>query len=98
MPRKPSAAKMAQAYRDMWNTPNGHLVLSDLLVRSGVLLPARDHEGRDLADPIAIAIAEGQRRVGLHIVDQVTSKPADFVEVSREAFNTIEHYWKDNIH
>jgi hypothetical protein len=96
--RRPSAAKLAQAYRDLWNSELGHLVLSDLLVRSGALLPARDAEGKDLIEPIGIAIHEGQRRIGLHIMDQLTTKPSDFVETSRQAFDAVEHYWKEQMH
>lgn len=68
------------------------------MVRSGVLLAARDAEGRDLVDPVAIAIHEGQRRIGLHIMDQLTTKPSDFVDVSKQAFDAIEHYWKGDVH
>ena len=94
--RKPSGKRMAQYYRDLWESEAGRHVLADLMTRSGVLSPARSLEGEDITDHGGLAMAEGMRRVGLHIVDQLTAKPSDFVDVSRDAFDVIGHYYNTN--
>lgn len=96
MPRQISEKRLAQYYKDVFATTEGQHVLADLMFRSGVLGPLQVSQNGMLADPvdpIALAILEGQRRMGLHIANTLNLKPTDFVDLSRNSLETMEGYF-----
>lgn len=59
------AEALAAAYRTVFASHEGELVLSDLIRRSGIL------GAMQTTDPHEALIREGERRMGLHIFRQV---------------------------
>jgi len=55
-------------YRATFATESGQVVLADLLRKCGVLLPSPNDE------------TEGARKIGLHIIDQITREPVELVQ------------------
>ena len=62
-------ALLSDDYREVFRTPAGQRVLADILRRSRVLDTVFD------ANPTVAAYGEGQRRVGLEIVELINADP-----------------------
>lgn len=90
--------KIAADFQNVWDSPSGRRVLAHLMERSGVIgnlahtLP--DGTTVDITDPTALAIAEGQRRMGVYIARQLAAKPGDFIDVVRDTQDSVIDIFK----
>lgn len=61
--------ELAKSYRRVFGTDDGQAVLADLLRRSGVMLSSYQPDTHETA------FREGQRRLGLYLIEMVTQHP-----------------------
>lgn len=78
MPRKVAKAVLARAYRDVFGTPEGKMVLADIMGHCGVYRPVIPTDGTTMA------FCEGQRNVALMITTYLAYKPSDFVDHAKQ--------------
>lgn len=92
---QPSNKKIAAAFKTLWDMPEGRLALGYLIGRSGVMMPFMEpsNDGGKpytVTDPVAMGICEGERRMGLEIARLLSSKPEDFVDLSKQIRDVFE--------
>ena len=61
-----------QAYKRLFSTDDGILVMQDLMIRSGFL-----HSGHVPGDPYSSANNEGKRELFIYIMNKVQASPED---------------------
>ena len=76
---------IAMAYRQVYATSAGRLVIQDLLIESGVL-----KVGHDPADPQAVTWADGRRSLGLHIMERLRFSEAELMKLAQERIDQEE--------
>lgn len=64
-------AALQRAYHIAFSTPDGQIVLRDLMAASGFRVPLADADGT----PTGLAIAEGKRRLFLRIISLLELPP-----------------------
>lgn len=74
--------ELAQAYRDMWENPQGRLVMRDILNRAGVLEEA-DHS----CEPDERSVRAGKRLIAIHIFERMRWSNMKLMELAREQDN-----------
>lgn len=76
--------KLAAAYRTVFDSPEGKTVLADLMKLCCVLDPAAGLDGMGAIDSHRLALNEGARNVGLHIMKRMGVKPEHFVKTAHD--------------
>lgn len=75
--RRGRPAKIASDFQTVWDSASGRRVLAHLMERAGMLAPLQgqtpDGHMVDLDNPTALAIAEGQRRMGVYIAQMIAA-------------------------
>ena len=88
---RPEAA-LSAAWQSVWQTPEGRLAISELLVATNV------YSEINATDPVQLAIAVGERNMGARVARFIGLKPESYVEDAREVTDTvgrfIEQDWK----
>ena len=79
----PTKQQIAQAYRDVFGTPHGQLVLADIMAQCKVYAPIVPGEMCDFE--------LGQRNVALMIASHMAYKPSEFVQRATQHNRTLEH-------
>lgn len=90
-PRAQTEALIARAYQDMWQSPVGRQVLSDLLLACHIFQPSFAPDDR------TTAFNEGERNIGLRIARYLDLQPQEIVETWRQA-NDATTNWYDQSH
>jgi hypothetical protein len=67
------------AYKTMWDHPQGHMVLTDLLRESGVLTV-----GHVQGDPHAAIWHDGRRSAGLHIIHRLRWSEGEMMQLAMQ--------------
>lgn len=84
-------AKIAEAYRDLWQTPQGRVVLGDLLMSCHVFEPSF------APDALSTAFREGERNIGLRIARYLDMQPQAFAQAYGEAYDALTNvYYQQN--
>jgi hypothetical protein len=76
--------RLAQAWRDVWETPQGRFALSHLLLEMNLFSPL------ELDNPTTLAIATGQRNVAARIARLINLKPDEYPQVSGEVYRMVD--------
>lgn len=71
--RGQGAAKVAQAWRDVWESPQGRVAISELMVALNT------YSEINPTDPMQAGIAIGERNVACRIARWIGRKPEEFV-------------------
>jgi len=69
-----NAEELSQAYKSVFNTPEGKLVLQDLKNRCYFYIPTYEH-------PKNSDVGEGQRNVVMNIESQINYEPSEEEEL-----------------
>ena len=72
--RKPSKAKVAQAWKDFYNTPEGRAAVGALMSRAGVYSPIV------ATDAFMAGVAIGERNMASFLAGLIGLKPEDYVD------------------
>lgn len=70
---------LASAYDDLYRTPQGKMVIDDLLKRTGLL-----EVSHVIGDPASTSYRDGRRSIGLEIIDAMRWTEGKLVELSKE--------------
>jgi hypothetical protein len=73
MPRKPSQAKVATAWRDIYNTPEGRMAIGALMARAGVYSPIA------AGDAFTAGVAVGERNLAAWLAEIIGLRPDEYV-------------------
>jgi len=85
-PRRKKEDQLADAWRAIWQTPHGKLVISELMVSSNVYSEIQTN------DPVQLALAVGERNVGARVARWIGLKPENYAEDAREAVDTVGRF------
>lgn len=85
-------ARMAQHYRDTFETDSGRHVLADLMTFCNAYNPieARDPSGR--IDPYLMAMREGERNMAMRIAQMLAYRPDQFPELSTDNMDLLNSF------
>ena len=72
--RKPSKAKVAEYWRDFYNTPEGRAAVGALMARAGV------YSAITATDPVQAGIAIGERNMAAWLADLIGFRAEEFVD------------------
>lgn len=91
-PRKPNAEqRLAAHWQAVWGTPEGRLAISHLLLEQNLYSPVVS------TDPIALAIATGERNVAARIARLIGLKPEAYVEDAHASADLIDKFMRETI-
>lgn len=85
-PTETEEQKVARAWRDVWDSPSGRLALSHLLLDLNLFTPVVAN------DPIAMAVAQGERNVACRIARMINLRPERLPDEARDAVQTVDAY------
>lgn len=85
--RRPNAeAALSQAWKTVWNTPEGKLAISELLVATNVYSEIRTN------DPVMLALAVGERNMAARLARMIGLKPENYAADAREAVDLVGRF------
>lgn len=83
MPRKPSKAKVAQCWRDFYDTPEGRAAIGAFMARAGV------YSEIQAADPIQAGIAIGERNMAAWLAEIIGYREEEYA-TNRDATDRVD--------
>lgn len=87
--RKKQQAELLQAYKEVFNSPNGKLILHDLMSEGHFISPT--HTKRDSVNETLIN--EGKRNLVLYIICQFKTSPELIMKFFKEAEQHKENHY-----
>jgi hypothetical protein len=78
--------KIARAWRDVWESPQGRVAISALLLDLNLFSPI------EATDPVSVGIAVGQRNVAAKIARLIKMKPEQFPDEAGDAVQVVERF------
>jgi len=83
--RNPETA-LSSAWKAVWNTPEGRLAISELLLATNVYSEIM------ATDPVQLALAVGERNMGARIARLIELKPEAYAQDAREAVDLVGRF------
>lgn len=80
----PKQKQIAQAWRDVWGSPQGRLAVSELLLSLNVYSPI------DTDNVLHAGMAIGERNVAARIAKWLDLKPSDYVEHAQDSVAELD--------
>lgn len=81
-PRNPET-QLSHAWKAVWQTPEGRLAISELLIATNV------YSEIVATDPVQLALAVGERNMGARIARLLELKPEAYAHDAREAVDLV---------
>jgi hypothetical protein len=82
--RRRSDLTIGDAWKKFYHSPEGRAALADFFVFCNVYSPINE------SDPIRLAMAEGERRAALRIIELMALRPQDIVQQAEEDTNVLD--------